>query len=876
MLRLQAFGGLHLAQDGVRVAGGAAQRKRLAVLVVLATHRRTGISREKLAALFWPESDRSRSRNALYQVVAAIRRDLGNDVVSAGSTGDLTLNSDRITSDVADFRDAIASRDPERAVAVYAGPFLDGVYLRGSDEFERWSDEMRSACITDYCGALRDLARRDSDAGDHSGATRWLRRLAVVDTMSASVALQLMGALVASGEREAAMRHGREHIAYVRAELGSAPDPRISALLGELQTAPAATEPPYTSSATLPQSTRENANRDLRRDAAADVAPQTTEVDRASTERLGLPVESVLGAVRSRWRPSRRAFAIAGAVVASALAIVAFVRPSPTAADSLPAIDPRRVVVADFVNLTSDSTLNLLGSTLADWVTRGVLESGLTTVFDPVSRIAVLDARKAARPEGGDDATTLALAAGAGLVVTGAIARQGEQLVITARIIAYPSHCVVFSLDPILAPVSDPLGQANELRDRIAGALAVAVDRRVASITLPSSRTPTYAAYQQFVLGLQRFSSDEKGALAFFEQASALDTTFALPLIWASFAYGNHWRFAQRDSVIDLLRRRPPPPGSLEALHLQWLLAKDPAEKLEITLRGVARSPGSTWSMHAGQELHDRNRMREAITYFEQVDVEHSWARGWPTFWLYYSRTLHAIGEYDKEYRISHRGLAIEPDGPGLRSIEIRALAGLGRSADVRERMLALMTLLESSGCAESGELYEHAALESQAHGDIAAAGIAMRSWIPLCQRELAEPADSLTPRRQLSLGKALYRADLLDSAQRVLARVSGRLADNAVGELQVHGRLGRIAARRGDRAGAERQMRELLTHQGRVQHIAAMEYAAIASLLGEQVLAFRVLESALTVLPYAHFHRDPDYANLWSYPPFVALATPR
>jgi len=206
VLRLHAFGGLHLTQDGVRVVGAAAQRKRLAVLVVLAAHRRTGISREKIAALFWPESGRPRSRNALYQAVAAIRRDLGNDVIFAGSAGDLTLNVERVASDVADFRDAMAARDPETAVTAYDGPFLDGVFLRDSDEFERWADEMRRACTTDYCGALRHLAKRDAAAGDHAAATRWLRRLAATDAMSASVALQLMGSLDASGERETRRR----------------------------------------------------------------------------------------------------------------------------------------------------------------------------------------------------------------------------------------------------------------------------------------------------------------------------------------------------------------------------------------------------------------------------------------------------------------------------------------------------------------------------------------------------------------------------------------------------------------------------------------------------------------------------------------------
>ena len=876
VLRLHAFGGLHLDKDGVRVGGEAAQRKRLAILVVLAAHRRTGISREKLAALFWPESDRARSRNALYQAVAAIRRDLGNDVISAGSAGDLTLNGDRIASDVAEFRDAIAARDPQAAVAVYDGPFLDGVYLRESGEFERWAEETRSAFTTDYCGALRDLARRDAAAGDHPAATRWLRRLAVLDALSASVALQLIDSLVASGEREAAMRHGRDHMNLVRTELGSEPDPRVTAVMAEFQTASDANGVPRAASLGPPQPASQNAVLIVPTGSVRDVALPTTDTDRQSTERLVSRVEGRPDSARSGWRPSR-ALTFAGVVVGATLVVVMFTRLPRKAAATPSALDPHRVVVADFENRTGDSTFNLLGATLADWVTRGVLESGLTTVSDPLSRIAVLHAKNSAKLNGNDQGATIALASGAGMVVAGAITRQGETLVITTQITDYASHRVVSSLQPILTPVSDPLGRANELRERIAGALAVAVDRRVASITLPSSRPPTYAAYQQFVLGLQRFSRDEDGSsIAFFERASALDTTFALPMIWAAFAYGNRRSFAQRDSMISLLSRRPPPSGSLEALQLQVFLTKDPEDRLQIVLRGAARSPGSTWSNNAGVALHDRNRMREAITHYEQVDVEHSWARGWSPYWLYFSRALHAIGDYEREYRSIQRALAIDPDGSGLRFIEIRALAALGRTAEARERMSAFVALMESRGCASNWQSYEQTALEMQAHGDTAAVGMVMRSWIPLCERELAEPADSMTSRRRLSLGMALYRADLLDSARRVLERVRGPLPGDPYGELEVRGRIGRIAARRGDRVGAEREMRTLLTTRDRDRDVSTMQFAAIASLLGEQVRAFRALESASTMLNYARFHRDRDYANLWSYAPFVALATPK
>lgn len=875
VLSIHAFGGLHLKKDGVRLTGGAAQRKRLAILVVLAAHRRTGISREKIAALFWPESDKARSRNALYQAVAAIRRDLGDDVITAGSTGDLTLNFEQISSDIADFREAIAARDPDTAVAVYAGPFLDGVFLRDSDEFERWAEDMRLACVTDYGGALRDLAKRDAEAGDHSAATRWLRRLADLDRLSASVAVLLMESLAAGGEREAAIRHGRDFADLVRTELGSEPDLRITSLIEDLQRRSDAKGARLAARNGEPESAADVAGTIVPTDAVRVDALPTSSAGHRSTELRGSAGESMPELARSRWRRSQ-SLTLAGAVVGVALAMLPFVRPSGSAAVAHADVDPHRVFIADFENRTGDSTFDLLGSTLADWVTRGVLEAGLTTVSDPLSRLAVRDARDSAALGRKDKGTAMAVATGAGTVVAGAIARQGENLVITSQITDYSGHRVLSALPPILTPVSEPLRQANELRERIAGALAVAVDRRVSSLTLPSSRPPTYAAYQQFVLGLQRYSHDEDGAIAFFERAYALDTTFALPMFWAAMAYGNGRRFAKRDSVIGLLSRRPPPSGSLEALQLQEFMTRDPEERLQIALRGAARSPGSTWSMSAGNELHDRNRMREAVEYYEQVDVERSWARGWPTYWLFYSRALHAIGNYEEEYRSIERGLKIDPDGPGIRFIEIRALAGLGRTTEVQERIAAFVKLMEPLGCAELWDVLEQAALEMQAHAQNTAAEMVIRSWIRICERELSERSDSLTSYRRVSWGIGLYRAGLLDSAQRVLKRVSGRVPDDPYVEVLVRARIGRIAARLGDRVGAEQEMHRILASGDHNRVVALPEFAAIASLLGEPARGFRALESATATLPYFRFHRDRDYANLWMYPPFAALATPR
>ncbi|HZN99306.1 MAG TPA: hypothetical protein VFB61_16350, partial [Gemmatimonadales bacterium] len=91
MLRLKTFGGLTLQSDAGAPAGAATQRRRLALLVLLARAGQSGMSREKLLAYLWPESDTEKARGGLAQAMYSLKRDLGSDQLFLGTT-DLRLN----------------------------------------------------------------------------------------------------------------------------------------------------------------------------------------------------------------------------------------------------------------------------------------------------------------------------------------------------------------------------------------------------------------------------------------------------------------------------------------------------------------------------------------------------------------------------------------------------------------------------------------------------------------------------------------------------------------------------------------------------------------------------------------------------------------
>jgi DNA-binding SARP family transcriptional activator len=223
-----------LTADGAPYTGPAAQRRRLALLALLAAAGRRGMSRDKVLGYLWPDADEEQGRQGLYQALHVIRRSFGPTVIIGGTTS-LQLNPESVTSDVADFTDAIAARGYERAVDAYGGAFLDGLALDGSSEFDRWVDAERARYARDYATALGALAAAAAGRRDFLGAVRWWRRLAAAEPVSTSSAVGLIEALVAAGDRAGALQSAQVHVSLVRSELETEPDAAVTSWIARLK-----------------------------------------------------------------------------------------------------------------------------------------------------------------------------------------------------------------------------------------------------------------------------------------------------------------------------------------------------------------------------------------------------------------------------------------------------------------------------------------------------------------------------------------------------------------------------------------------------------------------------------------------------------------
>jgi TolB-like protein/Flp pilus assembly protein TadD len=236
-MRLLMLGGLSVEAGSKRRQGAASQRKALALLALLGAADRRGVSRDKLVSYLWPDSPADNAHHSLTQLLYSLRRDLAAESLFLG-TAELSLNPELMAVDLVEFTAALEAGDFARAVQLYTGPLLDGFFLSGAPEFERWVEGERARLAQRHLGALESLAEAAARRGDPVAAAEWWRELARADPLNARIAVGCLEALGEAGDRAGALKFAQTYASSVLEELGTALDPRVSAVVERIRSAP--------------------------------------------------------------------------------------------------------------------------------------------------------------------------------------------------------------------------------------------------------------------------------------------------------------------------------------------------------------------------------------------------------------------------------------------------------------------------------------------------------------------------------------------------------------------------------------------------------------------------------------------------------------
>jgi DNA-binding SARP family transcriptional activator len=201
------------------------------VLAVLALCGDLGCTRQRLIGLLWSERSEARARHNLRDVLHLIRRALGKGAVK--SQGDhLHLDPAFVTSDVRQFTEALREGRLAAAAAAYSGPLLDGFYLDGAPEYERWVHDERARLLRECIEAVKHLAKKTEQEGRWDEAASWWAHAIYLDRYNTRFVVRRMVALGRGGDRANAIKEAEEHCQLLKSELDLDPD---ASLLEELE-----------------------------------------------------------------------------------------------------------------------------------------------------------------------------------------------------------------------------------------------------------------------------------------------------------------------------------------------------------------------------------------------------------------------------------------------------------------------------------------------------------------------------------------------------------------------------------------------------------------------------------------------------------------
>ena len=524
----------------------------------------------------------------------------------------------------------------------------------------------------------------------------------------------------------------------------------------------------------------------------------------------------------------------------------------------------KRVVVVPFQNQTGDSTWNALGRMIADWTTQSLLQTGLAEVIPP-ERLLQLEETKSIH--------SIAKATGASMIVMGSYYKLGETIQFQAKVLD-ANEKILQAIEPITSQTAKITDGVESVRQRVLGALAVVLDKRLEGIYVEAESKPSsYEAYQQYFQGVDLFGKqfDYAGAIEYFKRAYAIDTSFISPLIGMYYAYANLGQRAQVDSLVQFLNLRRAQLTPFQQLYLDHFSSNASGDRMKAlnALREAARiAPGAIDPYDWGVAAYRVNRPKEAIEALKTDDPEQRWLPYWDIF----TASYHTLGEHEKELEIAKLARKRFPNSFEPLEYEVRALAALGKIEEVRKLIEESLTLTKPSTAGTPGGIMRTAGVELRAHGYADAATTSFDQAIEWYRSRPAEELDSLF---RYGYGLTLYYARRWEEAKSIFEEYAKEAPDN----IEYQGYLGCIAARQGDREKALKAsewLKNLKQPYLRGKH--TYYRACIAAILGEKDQAVTLLkESFLQGYTYGlHLHSDFEFESLWDYPPFKELLKPK
>jgi tetratricopeptide (TPR) repeat protein len=340
-------------------------------------------------------------------------------------------------------------------------------------------------------------------------------------------------------------------------------------------------------------------------------------------------------------------------------------------------------MVAPLVNETGDTSLAVWGRMAGDWLTQGLHETGRVAVVPwPVA----LQASVAAAGRGGaDPVRALAAEGDAQTLVTGAYYLDGTTVRFQAQVTDAKRGTVLAALQPIEVPRDSIRDGIQQLRDRLMAVFAIQTDQRLAGLPGLVDQPPTYEAYRIFERGIDRFNAlDYRAAADAFVESWRSDTTFGIPLVYATTAYLNGSEFQRADSLVRALRAhsaRLNPYHDLMLRYTEATLAGDAPRALDMARKATAAAPGGRAQYNLASIALSIGQADEVLATLRAIDPDRGVLKGWAPYWYVLTHAQHLKGDYALELKTTEEMRRRYPESRAAWVHHVRALAALGNAA---------------------------------------------------------------------------------------------------------------------------------------------------------------------------------------------------
>ncbi len=485
MIEFRLLGTLHLTDaEGREVTSLLTRPRRLALLAYLAAATPRGFHRrDTLLALFWPELDQEHARAALRQALHVVRGALGAEPVLTRGDEEVGLDFDQLWCDVAAFDLAVAAGQLAEALELYRGNLLEGFFIPGAAEFERWLESERARLRQAASRGAHALVEQCQAADDLAAAVEWARRAAQLAPHEEGPLRQLVTLLDRLGDRAGAVAAYEAFATQLGVDLEAEPAAETKALLAAVRA----------------------------RETAAPVELPGPASGRASAAVVAVPAS---GRRRVLW-PVLVGAGLVSLLLAADAGWPGWLWPTPAAGRV------RSLAVLPLATLSAD--------TLRAWYADGLTEA-LTTDLGRIRSLLVV-ARATATPFRGTSKPLQQIARELHVdaVVEGGVQQSGGVVRVDVRLVSAATGYQLWA-----DRFEEPMQNRFVLEDRVARGIVSALglplsapEEHVLS-AVPTKNLDAYDSYLRGKIRLRRENrADDSIAITLLERAVALDPEFA-------------------------------------------------------------------------------------------------------------------------------------------------------------------------------------------------------------------------------------------------------------------------------------------------------------------------------------------------------------